>query len=207
MILTYSELLENIENKKIHFDGNVDNIGSNSIDVTLNNTIKTYLPCKIKKIKHNNSVFKQIVIDKKKLKKDFFLRMDQKNKVYEYKIPKKGLILTPGILFLGATNEKAGSDNFIPMYEGRSSTARLGFQSHLSAGFGDIGFKSNWTLEIIVVHPLLIFKNARIGQVYFHQVEQNSIDKLFKAKKEYNSKYNFQTKAQESKMYLDFQKK
>jgi dCTP deaminase len=133
--------------------------------------------------------------------------MNEDNKVYTYEIPEEGLILSPDVLYLGATNEIAGSDYYLPMYEGRSSTARLGFQSHLSAGFGDLGFKSNWTLEIIVIHPLLIFPDSRIGQVYFHSVDEDSQRNLKMNNGLYNSKYNNQPIAQASKMYLDFSNK
>ena len=81
-----------------------------------------------------------------------------------------GLILQPGILYIGNTIESAGSDKYIPMYEGRSSMARLGIQSHISAGFGDVGFKSQWTLEIRVVHPVKVYSGMRIGQIFFHRI-------------------------------------
>lgn len=64
---------------------------------------------------------------------------------------------------------------FVPMYEGRSTMARLGVQSHLSAGFGDYGFKGSFTLEIVNHAPWSItFKEGmRIGQVYFISVDDS----------------------------------
>jgi len=207
MILLNSELKSAIDKNEIVFDGNIENVGANSIDVTLHKTLKTYIPCKIIQLEKNGKKYNKIIEDKEKIDDNFFISMKEKNEVFVYDIPEDGLILSPNILYLGATNEKAGSDKFLPMYEGRSSTARLGFQSHLSAGFGDISFKSNWTLEIIVIHPLEIFPNARVGQVYFHETNEKALEQLFFDNKQYNSKYNEQTIAQESKMYLDFQNK
>jgi len=208
MILLGNQIKEKVESKEIIYDGDIKNIGPNSVDVTLHKLIKTYVPCKIIKILNSGKPYNKIVLDEDKINdNNFFIRMDKLNKIYEYEIPEDGLILSPNILYLGATNEVGGSDFFLPMYEGRSSTARLGFQSHLSAGFGDISFKSNWTLEIIVIHSLMVFPDVRVGQVYFHEVNEKYREKLFKDGGEYNSKYNKQTVAQESKMYLDFKEK
>ena len=203
MKLLRNELIEAIKKKEIEFTGSLELVGVNSIDVTLGDTLKTYVPCKIETVFQNNQEFR---ILKPKTDDNVILDMGSKNKVYEYSIPEEGIVLYPGVLYLGSTNEVAGSENYIPMYEGRSSTARLGLQSHISAGFGDIGFVSNWTLEIIVVHPLKIYKNVRIGQVYFEKVTQKELENMKKNKQLYNSKYSHQPKPQESKMYLDFEK-
>ena len=90
-------------------------------------------------------------------------------------------MLLPGHLYLGSTLEKCGSNHYAPMYEGRSSTGRVGMVSHLSAGFGDIGFASHWTLEIMVSNPTLVHAisdagHLRIGQVAFF--EFNVVDTL-----------------------------
>jgi dCTP deaminase len=206
MILLGNQIKDSVLNDKIVYTGDIDNIGPNSVDVTLHKTLKTYVPCKIIDIEKDGNIYKKIVEDTDAIPDNFFISMKEDNKVYEYDIPDEGLILSPNLLYLGATNEKGGSDIFLPMYEGRSSTARLGFQSHLSAGFGDISFKSNWTLEIIVIHPLQVFANARVGQVYFHEVDEKSRLELFQSGNQYNSKYNDQTVAQQSKMYEDFEK-
>jgi dCTP deaminase len=82
-------------------------------------------------------------------------------------IPEDGLVLQPGRLYLGSTVERTNSPHHVPMYEGRSTMARYGISSHLSAGFGDIGFSGAWTLEITVIYPTRIYPNMRIGQVFF----------------------------------------
>ena len=200
-ILLGNEILDAIEKKQIIVSNfNKNNIGPNSMDVTLGNKLLTYVECKITKDAYNNNIVKKI----ENSYGENHLDMAKENKVFGLEIPDEGLILQPNILYLGHTNEKAGSDFFVPMYEGRSSLARLGFLSHISAGFGDIFFKQQWTLEITVVHPLKIYPNSRIGQVYFHRVNETARKQLISDNKFYNGKYVAQEGPQSSKSYLDF---
>jgi dCTP deaminase len=156
---------------------NESQLGPNSYDVTLNNLLRIY-----------------------KMKPGGNLDFKQKNETEEILIPPGGIVLQPGQLYLGSTNEKCGSDFFVPMYEGRSSLARLGVQSHISAGFGDIGFKDRWTLEIQVTLPVRIYPNIRIGQIYFHRVNTIALNTYGD---KYSGKYVGQTDAQPSKSYED----
>lgn len=107
-----------------------------------------------------------------------------------------GYVLYPGKLYLAHTNEIAGSEHYVPCIEGRSSMARLGIQVHLTAGFGDVGFINQWTLEILVVHPVKIYRDIRICQVYFDTLE-GTIDRL------YDGKYNETKGAVASRSWLD----
>ena len=83
-------------------------------------------------------------------------------------IPAEGLILQPGTLYLGHTVERVGSEHFVPMIAARSSSGRMGLMVYLNSGFGDLGFINQWTLELTVVHPLLIRPGDRVGQFHFH---------------------------------------
>jgi len=199
-ILVGTEIINEYNNGKIIISPfNEKHIGPNSIDVTLSNTLITYTPIKIG-YKENIGY---VVIPQAE-PSSTILDMASENKFYAIKIPDEGLVIQPNILYLGSTNEACGSDYYIPMYEGRSSMARLGIQSHLSAGFGDIFFKSNWTLEITVVHPTKIYPNRRIGQVYFHNVNEDVRKGLLNKGKEYKGKYVNQPGPQISKSYMDF---
>lgn len=193
MILLKEDMFDAQNRGDIYFTYKLteENTNPNSINVTLDRTLKMYTPFKLKKTKQGLMIIKteEVILDVKK-----------KNKVYEVEIPEEGLILSPDMFYLGNTVEKAGSDRYIPMYEGRSSLARLGLVSHLSAGFGDVGFKSQWTLEIAVKEPLKIYPNMRIGQVYFVKGSSDY------PKYMYDGKYNGQTGPQESKMYKDYLK-
>ena len=58
-------------------------------------------------------------------------------------------------------------------YDGRSTMGRLGIISHATAGYGDLGFASNFTLEITNLNPnftVRLHRGMRIGQVSFHAV-------------------------------------
>ena len=199
-ILLGTEIIEEYHKGKVIIEPfNEKHIGPNSIDVTLSNTLVTYTPIRVELNVNLGYVVRPYVKPNSTI-----LDMAKKNEFYTIEIPEQGLILQPNILYLGATNEACGSDYYVPMYEGRSSMARLGIQSHISAGFGDLFFKSNWTLEITVVHPTKIYPNRRIGQVYFHNVHEDARNKLVEASKEYQGKYTSQPKPQISKSYMDF---
>lgn len=77
--------------------------------------------------------------------------------------------LWPGKLYLGVSVEYTESLDTIPQMEGKSSLGRLGIESHVCAGFGDIGFCGHWTLEIRVTVPTLLWPGMPIGQLVFHE--------------------------------------
>lgn len=120
------------------------------------------------------------------------------NRTERLTIPEDGLVLWPHRLYLGRTVEYTETDRFVPMYEGRSSLGRLGVFSHVTAGFGDIGFKGNWTLEIMVIHPIRVYPGMRIGQLFYHKPDGAVV-------KRYDSeKYQGQTDVMPSKLFMDF---
>lgn len=98
---------------------------------------------------------------------DHILDMKRDNPAREILIPHDGLILEPGELYLGSTVEVAGSTHYIPVIEGRSGIARLGIQIHSAAGFGDVGFVGQWTLEITVAKPVRIYAGVEFCQMAF----------------------------------------
>ena len=112
-------------------------------------------------------------------------------------IPKDGLVLEQNRLYLGRTVEYTRTENYVPMLEGRSSVGRLGLFVHITAGFGDVGFSGFWTLEIFCVHPVKIYPDVEICQIYYHSIEGEY--------KKYNSgKYQNNEGVQPSLMYKDF---
>lgn len=64
---------------------------------------------------------------------------------------------------------------FAPMIEGRSTAARCGLTVHSTAGFGDYGFNSNFTLEVSSHLPIILRTGDEIAQVYFIEVSDNSV--------------------------------
>lgn len=85
-------------------------------------------------------------------------------------IPEEGFLLQPGKLYLGRTVEFTETRGFVPMLEGRSSIGRLGLFVHVTAGFGDTGFRGFWTLEITAIQPIRIYAGIEVCQIYYHQV-------------------------------------
>ncbi|MFP4364419.1 MAG: dCTP deaminase [Spirochaetia bacterium] len=127
------------------------------------------------------------------------LDMKEENKTRKITIPEEGLLLEPGILYLGRTVEYTQTDMFVPMLEGRSSVGRLGVFIHVTAGFGDVGFRGYWTLEIFCVQPVKIYPWVEICQIYYHSI-QGDYD-LYKS-----GKYQGNSDIQPSLLYKDFLK-
>ncbi|WP_160687427.1 dCTP deaminase [Clostridium sp. C2-6-12] len=126
------------------------------------------------------------------------LDMKKPNKVKRIIIPEEGLVLEPGKLYLGRTLEYTETNKYVPMLEGRSSVGRLGLFIHVTAGFGDVGFKGYWTLEIFCVQPIRIYSGVELCQIYYHSVEGDY--------DEYASgKYQDNDGVQPSLLYKDFQ--
>jgi dCTP deaminase len=121
-----------------------DNLNPNSYNLTLHNEVLVY---------------EEIVLD-----------MRKPNRVNRLEIPEEGLVLRPETLYLGRTVEFTETHNLVPMIEGRSSVGRLGLFVHVTAGFGDVGFRGYWTLEMFAVQPVRIYPGVQICQIFFHQI-------------------------------------
>lgn len=104
-------------------------------------------------------VYEEIVLD-----------MRRPNRFRRVTIPPEGIVLNPNQLYLGRTVERTETHNLVPMLEGRSSVGRLGLFVHITAGFGDIGFKGYWTLEIFAVQPVRVYAGVPICQIFYHDV-------------------------------------
>ncbi|APM37291.1 dCTP deaminase [Clostridium kluyveri] len=127
------------------------------------------------------------------------LDMKKVNSAREIIIPNEGFLLEPNKLYLGRTLEYTETDKYVPMVEGRSSVGRLGLFIHVTAGFGDIGFKGYWTLEMFCIQPIKIYPNVEICQTYYHAIE-GEYDR-YKSEKYQNNKG-----IQPSLLYKDFLK-
>ena len=95
----------------------------------------------------------------------------QHNQVTHFQIGAEGIVLEPGILYLGSTLEYTETFNYVPFLEGKSSVGRLGIDIHATAGKGDVGFCNHWTLEISVTMPVRVYAGMPIGQLIYFQVE------------------------------------
>jgi len=127
------------------------------------------------------------------------LDMKKDNPVVKLEIPEEGLLLEPGKLYLGRTDEMTETNNLVPMLEGRSSIGRLGLYIHVTAGFGDVGFRGFWTLEMHCVEPIRIYSGVEICQIFYHEIKGDVVN--------YKSgKYQGNREVQSSKLWMDFEK-
>lgn len=126
------------------------------------------------------------------------LDMKTPNLTSQITIPETGLILQPNVLYLGRTVEYTKTTNFVPMIEGRSSIGRLGLFIHITAGFGDVGFSGYWTLEMFCVHPIKIYPNIEIGQIFYHNIDGEFTPYT-------SNKYQNNICVQPSLLYKDFE--
>ena len=124
--------------------------------------------------------------------------MKKRNEVKKIEIPQEGMLLQPGILYLGRTIEYTKTLGCVPMLEGRSSVGRLGLFIHITAGFGDVGFSGFWTLEMFCVQPIRIYAGVELCQIFYHTIEGDFVHYA-------SNKYQNNQGVQASMMYKDFE--
>lgn len=130
---------------------------------------------------------------------DEILDVKKKPMVKKIIIPEEGLVLEPNKLYIGRTVEYTETYNLVPMIDGRSSLGRLGLFTNSSAGFGDVGYKGTWSLQLKCVHPIRIYSNMKIAQLYYEEVT-GEIDN-------YKGKYLNNHSDSTSLAYKDFEDK
>ncbi len=161
MILTDQKIMDAIESGEIVIDPfRPDCLGTNSYDVHLGK----YL-----------AIYEEEVLDARK-----------HNKIKNIEIGEEGIVLQPGTLYLGVTEEYTETHNSVPFLEGKSSVGRLGIDIHATAGKGDVGFCNTWTLEISCVHPVRVYAGMPIGQLIYFKVD-GDINNYYNKKE--NAKY------------------
>ena len=171
MILTGKEIKKKVKSEKIiiePFDENA--LNPNSFNFRLGDFVKVY---------------KNKILDPK-----------VKQEVEVIKIPDEGLVLSTNKVYLGYTREKMGSNYYVPIMSGRSSTGRLGLFVHITADLIDIGSINHWTLQMHATQPVKIYKGMLIGQVTFWK-PQGEIDL-------YKGKYQGSKEPMESQIWKDF---
>lgn len=130
--------------------------------------------------------------------KNHVLDMAKATETCEVTIPEDGFVLMPGRLYLASTMEYTETPCHAPYIEGRSSVGRLGLSVHATAGFGDVGFCGDWTLELSVIHPVRVFAGVEICQIAYSTVEGTIVH--------YAGRYKGQRGPKASGMWKDFQK-
>lgn len=172
MILSGKEIKKRLGNGITIDPFNDNQLGPNSYNLRLHNELVTY---------------DQEILDMKK-----------SHTTQTIVIPEDGLILEPGKLYLGRTMEYTETTSYVPMLEGRSSIGRLGLFIHITAGFGDVGFRGFWTLEIFCVQPVKIYPGVEICQIFYHSIEGDYVHYM-------SNKYQNNKGIQPSMLYKDFE--
>ena len=146
------------------------NINPNSYNYTLGDYVKVY---------------KNNVLDSKR-----------KEETEIIEIPDEGLVLEVNKVYLGFTKEIIGSDHYVPIITGRSSTGRLGLFVQITSDLVDVGFKGNLTLQLHENQPVRINKGMKIGQITFWKI-YGDVDL-------YEGKYQGSVGPNESQVWRDF---
>lgn len=171
MILTGQKIQEEVSAGRIVITPfSPENLNPNSYNFTLGEKILTYT---------------EEVLDPKK-----------QNKTKEHTIPESGFVLQPDTLYLAHTHEVMGSEVYVPIIRGRSSIGRLGIFINITADLIDIGSINQWTLQIHVVQPVIVYPGMAIGQVTFWK-PKGKINL-------YNGKYQGSRGPTASKIYQDY---
>ena len=86
--------------------------------------------------------------------------------------PSRAILLGPGDRVLAHTEEAIGGQgDVVAMLEGKSTFGRRFISVHQTAGVGDIGYRSRWTLEIANLSrwPQALHVGEPIAQVVFYR--------------------------------------
>ncbi len=158
-------------------------LGTNSYDVHLGPTLKTYGTLKKRterveiRTEYEIEAFERTVLD---CKRD--------NPTVRHSIGPDGFVLYPGVLYLGSTVEYTETRRYVPFLDGKSSIGRLGITIHCTAGRGDVGFCNHWTLEIHVVEPVRVYADMPIGQLIYFETGAVDFDYMTKANAKYRER-------------------
>jgi dCTP deaminase len=172
-ILSDTEILKAIDKGDITIDPfETKQLNITSYDLTLGDEVKLYkrwvstprvlTPTRQTELMSERffSPFQGEILDSKEEPETISLKMDQA----------KGFVLNPGIGYLMHTRETIWTKRFNPILDGKSSIGRLFIQVHATAGFGDPGFFGQYTLEVIVQHPVRVYPGMRFCQIRFHTI-------------------------------------
>lgn len=171
MILSGKKIIEEVSNNKIDIEPfNTENINPNSYNYTIGDYLKVY---------------KNTTLDTK-----------NKEETEIINIPEEGIVLNPQNIYLGFTKEIIGSDYYVPIITGRSSTGRLGLFVQITSDLVDIGFHGHLTLQLHATQPVRIYKNMKLGQITFW--------KIYGKYNLYNGKYQKAKGPKESEIWRDF---
>jgi dCTP deaminase len=118
----------------------------------------------------------------------------------------RAFILHPNEFVLASTLERVAiADDIVARLDGKSSLARLGLLTHVTAGFVDAGFDGHLTLELsnVATLPIALYPGMKIGQISFLRMTSPAEHPYGSAGT--RSKYQGQRGPTPSRYYLNFQ--
>jgi len=167
-------------------------LGTNSYDVHLGGTLLTYIPSKI---------IPEPVDERQVHRYTAALDCKVEQKTAKHVIGDEGFLLRPGQLYLGSTKEYTETRKHVPFLDGKSSIGRNGIFIHCTAGRGDVGFCNHWTLEIVVVQPVVVYAGMPIGQLIYFETSEVDVPYDKKPSAKYNTRC---AEPQPSRMWKNF---
>lgn len=171
MILTSKEIEKEVNQGKIKISPfQSSNLSTNSYDVSMGNQLLKYTAP--------------------------YLDPHKENAYEMIDIPDEGYYMNAGDFLLSSTQEKIGSDFFVPIIHGRSSTARMGLFIHVTADLFDIGYYGNSTLQLYATAPIILHPFMKIAQVSFWMPEGDITL--------YSGKYQHSASPTPSRIHKDF---
>lgn len=142
MILTGREIEKQVRNGAIVIDPFQDSaLNPNSYDLRLGDHLRVYDSSTIDVARYNPTS----VIE----------------------LPEEGLCLEGGGFYLGFSQERVGSEHFVPVLHAKSGTARAGLFVHVTANLIDIGSIGNLTFQLAPVLDVIVRPGMALAQVSF----------------------------------------
>lgn len=180
MILTGNKILKEMQKWKKRIlirPFNPNNLNPNSYDVTIGKDVLTYV-----------NEFLDPRSENPTEKVQWTRKMDEYGNTLEY------IDLERGKVYLFQTAERVKTDKYVTIVYGKSSLGRLGLFIHATAGYIDIGFHGNVTLELVATQPIRIYKGMKIGQLVYYKTKGKV--------NLYNGKYQGARGAEASKFWI-----
>ena len=194
-ILTKAEILKGVLYNRIRItpwteEVSMQQIGPNSIDLTLGNSISFYPFVKLEDSGELSGGGDTITIgqtsvdtrpedyghfamkmptdpDVQYLREMPLMDLARYQDTYQTEIPESGFILWPGNIYLVKVNETLWAKDLVIKVSGLSSLARAGLAVNQSAEMANVGDNVQFVLELSATYPTVVYPNMRIATAVF----------------------------------------
>lgn len=170
-ILSDSSIIRAVTDKQIEIDPfEIDRVNPASYDLTLGDEVKVYASWvgETTLATTENQDGTHLVRLVRRVDEELDSKVEPKTR--SFTIDERGWVLRPGILYLMHTRETVWTESYVSVIDGKSSIGRLGICVHLTAGYGDPGFRGQYTLEVTSLHRVRVYAGMRIAQIRFHTI-------------------------------------